>query len=200
MPRPLLVALTLLLLACDKSPTEPKFPDAVLTGTVTYIESGAPVVNARVTALLSQVRGRAEGEARTDAQGRYSLTGIPGGQYSVSVFAPGADRASFIDQYDLGPGPNVVNFRLSAEGCVTMSGRVVDIVSHAGVSGATITFFGQRAVSAAGGSYVLHLGCPPRPTSVSETITVEHPDYQRREYLISVPAYSTTSDIVLQPR
>lgn len=199
MSRALLV-FSLVLLACDKSPTEPKFPDAVLTGTVTYIESGAPVANARVTAFLVQIKGRAEGEARTDAQGRYSLTGIPGGQYSVAVYAPGAERASYIDQYDLGPGPNVVNFRLSAEGCATMSGRVIDIVSHAGVSGATISFFGQRVVSAAGGAYALHLGCPPRPTSVSETITIEHPNYQRREYLISVPTYSTTSDIVLQPR
>lgn len=196
----LLVALSLVLLACDKSPTEPKFPEAVLTGTATYLESGAPVANARVTALLVQAGGRAEGEARTDAQGHYTLTGIPGGQYSVSVFEPGADRAAFIDQYDLGPGPNVVNFRLSAAGCVTMSGRVIDIVSQAGVSGATITFFGQRAVSAADGTYALHLGCPPRPTSVSDTIIIEHPNYQRREYLISVPTYSTTSDIVLQPR
>jgi hypothetical protein len=199
MPRTLLVALVLALIACQKSPTEPQFPDAVLTGSVTFIDTGAPVANARVTALLSQIHGWAQGEARTDSEGRYSLS-VPGGQYSVSVFAPGADRAAFIDQYDLVPGPNMVNFHISVNGCVTMSGRVIDIVSHAGVSGATITFFGQRVVSAADGAYTFHLGCPPRPTTVSENITIEHPNYQRREFHIAVPTYSTTYDIVLQPR
>jgi len=199
MTRTLLVALALALIACRNSPTEPQFPDAVLTGRVTFIDTGAPVANARVTALLIQARGSAQGEARTDSEGRYSLS-VPGGQYSVAVFAPGAERAAFIDQYDLGPGPNTVNFQISANGCVTMSGRVIDVVSHAGVSGATITFFGQRAVSAADGAYALHLGCPPRPTAVSEPITIEHANYQRREYLIGVPTYSTTSDTVLQPR
>jgi hypothetical protein len=193
------LALALALVACNKSPTEPQFPDAVLTGTVTFVETGAPVANARVTALLTQIHGSAQGEARADAEGRYSLR-VPGGQYSVSVFEPGADRAALIDQYDLVPGRNPVNFRISADGCVTMSGRVIDIVSNMGVTGATITFFDQRVVSAADGAYALHLGCPPRPRTASEVITIEHPQYQRREFLIGVPTYSTTSDIVLQPR
>lgn len=202
MPRipALLVSLALVFVACKGSPTEPKFDDAILTGTVTSLETGAPVADARVTAYLVQIRGNASAEARTDASGHYALTGIPGGQYSVAVYAPGASGASFIDQYDLGRGPNVVNFQISANGCVTMSGRVFDNVTRATVAGATITFFGQRVVSAGDGSFALHLGCPPRPTTPSEIITIEHPNYERREFTIGVPAYSTTSDIWLQPR
>jgi hypothetical protein len=202
MSRSFLASLALLLVfaACKGSPTEPKFSDAILTGTVTFLETGAPVADARVTAYLVQIKGYANAETRTDAAGRYFLTGFPGGQYSVAVYAPGADRAAWIDQYDLGPGTNTVNVQISASGCVTMSGRVYDVVTRAGISGAAITFLGQHVVSGADGSYALNLGCPPHPAGPSETITLEHPNYQRREYLISVPTFSTTSDIMMQPR
>lgn len=196
MPRLLLLSLALVLAACKgNSPTEPHFPDATLTGVVTFVESGAPVADATVSVRMATETAFIQ--ARTDAQGRYTLMALPG-TYTVRVFAPGASSPAFLDLIDIG-GTATRNFAISSAGCAIMSGRIIDQVSRAAIAGATITFFGQTAVSDAGGSYALHLGCPPRPHPVSEVITVDHPRYVRREFLISVPTYSTVADIFLQP-
>ena len=192
---PFLVLLALS--ACNGSPTEPQFPHGTLAGTVVFGESGQPAGGARVIATM--IAGTSTGEGLTDALGRYSLS-IPGGSYNVRVNAPGATTAALIVLIDIVPGPNAANFRISANGCAIVTGRVLDGVTRAPISGAAITFFGQRTVTAADGSYQMNLGCPPRPATVSETIVVDHPAYQRREYLVGVPTYSTTWDIYMQPR
>jgi hypothetical protein len=198
-PRFLLIpfALFVILSACHGgSPTEPKFPEATLTGNVTYLENGAPAGGAHVTVSMS---GDTKAEAIADAQGRYSLHTI-GGSYVVSVFAPGSTHPAFIRLLDLGPTTTMQDFQISSNGCAIMAGRVLDGGTRAPIAGASIAFFGLATVSGSDGSYSLNLGCPPQPAHVSETIVVDHPGYQHREFLISVPTYSTTADIYLQPR
>lgn len=193
------LAVLLVLTACKQgSPTEPRFEaNATLSGTVTRIEGGAPVAAARVTAHMLVVKGTDSSvEAFTDQSGHYSLSTI-GGTYVVSVFAPGATTPSYVQTIVIGLTP-MADFQISIPGCVTMSGRVVDANTHAGISGATIDFVGKHVVTAAEGSFLIYVGCPVRVSSAM--ITIDHPNYLRREYLTSVPTYSTTTEIVLQPR
>ncbi|HJQ38632.1 MAG TPA: carboxypeptidase regulatory-like domain-containing protein [Thermoanaerobaculia bacterium] len=200
-PVSLFLVLSLVLLAaCNRSsPTEPSFEGtATLSGVVSYAETGAPVAGARVTAFMTVVKGTPNsGEAVTDATGRYSLS-VPGGTYIVSVFAPGATTHSFIPTIVIG-GSSFSNFEISANGCVTLSGRVVDANTHAGIPGATIDFLGRHVVTGEDGLYRMDLGCPPAGSG-NQTIVVDHPNYQHREWLRSIPTASSVSEIVLVPR
>ena len=198
-----LVSLSLvlsLLAACNRSsPTEPSLEGtATLSGVVSYAETGAPVAGARVAAFMAVVKGTPRsGEAVTDVAGRYSLS-VPSGTYIVSVFAPGATSQSFVQSIVIG-GTAFSNFQISANGCVTLSGRVVDGNTMAGISGATIDFLGQHVVTGEDGRYRMDLGCPPTGSG-NQPIAVDHPDYQRREWLRSVPTASSVGDIVLVRR
>jgi hypothetical protein len=195
-----LVLSLVLLAACNRSsPTEPSFEGtATLSGVVSYAETGAPVSGARVTAFMPVVKGTPRsGEAVTDVVGRYSLS-VPGGTYIVSVYVPGATTQSFVQSIVIG-GTSFTNFEISANGCVTLSGRVVNANTQAGISGATIDFLGQHVVTGADGQYRMDLGCPPAGSG-NQTIVVDHPNYQRREWLRNVPTASSVGDIVLVPR
>lgn len=194
---PILAPLLFLLLACHgESPTAPLESNAVITGRVTYAENGVPVLGARVWAAMSM--GPGADDQVTDANGNYTLHLI-GGTYVVEVFAPGATAPSFVELFVVRLGQETKNFAISSLGCVTVSGRVLDGVTYAGISGATITFEGQRVVSEGDGTYELQLGCG-RTTRTTSTIVIEHPAYQRREYVTDAPLYSTRRDIYLQPK
>ncbi len=202
MPRTLLVFLAFFLVftACKQgTPTEPRLePNATLSGTVFNAETGAPIAGARVAARMVVVKGEAYFvEGVTDASGTYALTTVSG-MYILSVFAPGATSPSFVQSISIGFTP-AADFRISLIGCVTMTGRVVDGSNvRLGISGATIDFAGQHVVTAADGSFRFELGCPPATDRA--TMVIEHPNYQRRELVASIPRHSTTSEIVLEPR
>jgi len=195
--RPGFLVFLLVLTACKNSPTEPEAVFGTVNGTITYAESGAPVVNARVTAHMAG--SNSFGESYTGADGHYSITVI-GGTYTIQVFAPGSPNIAFQELVVIAPGTQVFDFPISVNRCATMSGRVIDQVTRAPIAGATLSFFGLTTVSNADGGYRFDLGCPPQPTRVSETIIIEHPSYQRREFLIGVPTYSTILDMFLQPK
>ncbi|HJQ38631.1 MAG TPA: carboxypeptidase-like regulatory domain-containing protein [Thermoanaerobaculia bacterium] len=200
--RRLLASLALLLVftACKQgSPTEPRIElSATLRGTVINAETGAPIAGARVAARMVVVKGEAYFvEGLTDASGNYALTTVSG-MYILQVFAPGATSPSHVQQISIG-FTQAADFRISLIGCVTMTGRVIDGSNvRLGISGATIDFAGQHVVTAADGSFRFELGCPPATDRAN--MILEHPSYQRREFVASIPRYSTTTEIVLEPR
>jgi hypothetical protein len=201
MPRPLvLLALALSLIACHGSPTEPAPPRATLAGTVSFFEGG-PAAGATVRASMNMFSGTPETpspETVTDEQGRYSLT-LNAGQHTVSVRAPGATSTSRIQIIEVPPGTTTANFEVSSSGCAIINGRIMDGVKYTPISGATVSFLGQTMISGSDGAYRFNLGCPP-PAKVSDTMIVDHPSYQRREFVLGVPTWSMTTDIWLLPR
>jgi hypothetical protein len=195
--RPLVLVL-LLLTACHGSPTEPR-PDrtGALSGRVTFVESGTAAAGARVVAHLIPP-GVHESTTVADAAGNYLLPDLIGGSYAVSVFTPAGELA-FLKLIDLGPASTVLNFEISGQRCVTISGRVTDGTTHAPVAGAVISFLNQSATSDASGFYTLSLGCPPFNDGANHLWSVEHPNYKPLQFPRPVSTWSTTNDIVLQP-
>jgi hypothetical protein len=98
------------------------------------------------------------------------------------------------------PGPNVLDLEISANSCAVISGFVRDDNTRQGIAGATVSLFGATATSRGDGSYELSLGCPPRPTGTRYIMILEHPAWERREILSSVPTYSTTWELLMHRR
>ena len=108
-------------------------PAGAVSGRVTSDGKGAAGVVVMVYGLADFSRPRAAGRATTDEEGRYTVAGLPAGQYRVSPFAP----AFYVEEWSGGgwpPGTSVnvsagetiegVNFSLTRGGVIT--GRVLD--------------------------------------------------------------------------
>ncbi len=192
----------LLLVSCNGSPTEPHIDaTSTLTGRVVYAETGAPAEGARIVANQS-FPGHSHGEAFVNADGRYHVTGIAGGGTSISVYAPGAaiNDPSFSRNIHLAPGPSVLDVQISANRCVTITGRVLESRSPwVPIAGANLQLGDQPTVSGGDGSYSFALGCPPPDVNKARLLTIQHPRYHPRELQSSVPSYSTVRDIPLDP-
>ena len=122
------------------TPPQPRDPRAamvggkgVIRGRVTSADTGAPM--RRATVMIS---GQGQRGTYTDAEGRYTFTGLPSGSYNVSA-SPGNHRpsyrtVSFGSTSDIGPGKRVeladgqvienVDIALPRGGVIT--GRVLD--------------------------------------------------------------------------
>ena len=195
-----LLLLSCVLFACHgHSPTEPEIPKGGLSGRVTFIESAAPVINARITAGFSAINARAE--TRTDSSGRYRFDSLPfGDQYVVIAYLPDSTEIGATRLAIVGKESSSLDLQMSSSHCAWFNGFVRDQNTHHGISGAMMSFFGKTMTTNADGSFSILLGCPPVPSSSSYPIVIEHPDYQRREFLLGVPSYTTTNDIFLMPR
>lgn len=87
-------AMVLLLAATALAQPAADPPAAILEGTVTATESGAPLADARVTASGQLASGAGFlRTARTDAQGFYRLEDLPPGRIALSVTMRGHDPA-----------------------------------------------------------------------------------------------------------
>lgn len=83
-------------------------PDGSVTGTVTGTVTdiaGKPVSNANVA--LQNANGASVGEAKTDAQGRFSVPNLAPGTYAVAVVAPGYSNATSIATTTAGTNASV---------------------------------------------------------------------------------------------
>jgi outer membrane receptor protein involved in Fe transport len=85
-------------------------PDGSVTGTVTITGTvtdiaGKPVSNANVA--LQNANGASVGEAKTDAQGRFSVPNVAPGTYAVAVVAPGYSNATSIATTTAGTNASV---------------------------------------------------------------------------------------------
>ena len=199
-----LVPLSLVLLvlsACKGSPTEPRFDDAALAGRIVFAETGEPVAGARVRISQSHPFS-GSGETFSIADGSYRLTDLPGGPYAVSVYLPGASLGdtSFFRTIDLANGVTTfLDVQLSANRCVTLTGTVIDRGTRLPISGATLRFGDQSAMTGGDGMYTLSIGCPPPDAGSNRLWSVTHPRYKPREFQMRVPTYSTIWDVPLDP-
>jgi hypothetical protein len=124
-----------------------------LSGQIRDAFSGDPVAGAAVTASFAVTDTLT---AATDAEGRYTLVGLPE-QFALSVsapdYAPVEEQLSRTTSLDLDLRPNV------------LSGVITDRFSGAGVAGATVRVGAARAVTGADGSYRVE-GVPAEVTGI----------------------------------
>ena len=107
------------------------------------------------------------------------------GNYTVSL--PAADRYQLGLPGNLGAGVGGMvivlaksyqtDFFVNPGNCVVMSGVIVDAVTRTPVSGAQITWVGQRATSGADGTYRIEPGCGRSYGTGTTSFVVSHPNY-----------------------
>jgi len=107
---------------------------SVVTGRVVAADTGRPVKRARVFVTGGAGGGRGGGTATTDDQGRYSITGLAAGSYSITASKSGFVDAVFGQRRPLQPGTPVqladgqsapnIDLRLTRGGVIT--GHVLD--------------------------------------------------------------------------
>ncbi|HVF44179.1 MAG TPA: carboxypeptidase-like regulatory domain-containing protein [Pyrinomonadaceae bacterium] len=124
-------ALTLLLVLCAAQALAQREAPASVAGRVREGERGVAGVNVVVMSAESSQRFKPAGRARTDAEGRYRVAGLPPGKYVVTPMAPAfvlLDVSSFPPgkPLTLSAGDSVedTDFRVIRGGVIT--GRVTD--------------------------------------------------------------------------
>jgi hypothetical protein len=75
-------------------------PGAEISGTVTDAATGAPIEKALACSLRANAKGVYQGFlcARAEADGEYTLRGLPSGSYKLEFFAPGFEPGYYKDQ------------------------------------------------------------------------------------------------------
>jgi Carboxypeptidase regulatory-like domain len=110
---------------------------SVIRGRVIAAAGDRPVAKAEVRARAAALR--VDKPALTDANGRYEITELPAGRYTVSVTKPNYVRASYGQQRPLGAGTPIdvaagqvvaqINFSLQRTAAI--AGRIVDELGDA---------------------------------------------------------------------
>ena len=163
MTRPFWVALLMLLLAtgtlAQQTAPRPGLPipsaeqtvaddEGVVRGRVTDAGSGRPLASAKVILAPTFVPGKSQ-TAITDASGRYSLRGLPPGEYRVYAQAEGF--VSQTDQsytgakvlVDVVGGQVMSGFDMELSRAAAVSGRIFD-VSGDGFAGVEVELLAER--------------------------------------------------------
>jgi len=168
-----------------------------VTGTITSGDGVAPVPNASVQ-FRPDVPGGSEYvvEGATDEQGQYAIGGIPTGNVIVTVNAQGylSYSAQSVVIEDTGPSGNPpLNASLVPTTTkVTLQGRVTDLITGAGIGGATVTIGALTPVTArADGSFEV----AEVPVG-NQTASATAPDYDPRSVLFT--AAPGMPDLVIQ--
>lgn len=165
----------------------PRGPTGTLTGRVTDSLSGEALAGATVVAT-----GPASASATTNASGVYSIV-VPAGTYSVTASLTLYQSGTVTGVVVPANGTATANLVLRPN-FGTLTGRITNSVTGAGVPGASITVFGaggtfRTTSDAAGnytitrlpaGSYAMHVTASgfflgsARPTIVAAAVTVQN--------------------------
>lgn len=206
------LAVALLFVACHhhESPTAPEFPlplgalgDATLTGWVKSAE-GQRVAGVRLKAY--KTASDIEYGGQTDTDGQYLIGDMWHGDYTIVVYLPNDPNPFTSLRVTVLRGDNfrqivLPDATLPTPGCTYVSGHVTDAVSGAPVASAQITFFEHVTSSAADGSYVIELGCPPNVDAAARYVMrVEHPSYSTAIITTGIPDRSWLMDVQMHPR
>ena len=119
-----------------------------IEGTVFTGESRTPVAGANVFALTGYDAGA---NAKSDAQGKFRLTGLPRGRELLVTIRPAGDETDLLKRtipVSAPPGATTVNVDVELRRGVVLTGRVVDPTTGAGVQS------GIRIAPLPGNSYV----------------------------------------------
>jgi len=113
-------------------------------------DTGAPIADARITLHGSAAKERTALFARTDTDGRYEVTQMPGGRYTGSAYSPSHSHG-YHRMFEPGDG---IDFVLDRKG--TVQGQVVD------PEGQPLRDFEVAVMSAAGKRRLCHGDWPQR--------------------------------------
>jgi hypothetical protein len=166
-------------------------PARVITGRVTYADTGQPAAHAMVAMGTVQEKFSAwSGDFETDAQGRYRANPGAAHRYSVTVFAPeGAPYLNVSKRLEWPKGALEQTVDLALPRGVLVRGKVIEEGSGKPVAGARISYISNpgrdqrsgasngRAATAEDGSF--QLGVVPDPGYL--TILGPGEDYMLRE-------------------
>jgi phosphatidylinositol-3-phosphatase len=118
-----------------------------ITGHVTDGSSGAALAGATVS-----YNG---GSTTTDNNGAYSFSNVPAGSYSLTASLSGYSSQSSTTTVTSG-STSTLDFQLAPAapgGNGTLTGRVTNASSGAGISGATVSFSGRSSTTSSTGAY-----------------------------------------------
>lgn len=137
---------------------------STVSGTV-ISATGTPIqnVNLQMTSNDEAGQGIPLPSARVGADGRFSMRGVPPGQYTITARSTTSTRT----EVPAGPGGTTQVFQTQT---LTSSGRATVAVDGQPVSGVVITLDGGRSVS---GRVAFEGGVPPDITKVRTTATLQ---------------------------
>ena len=104
----------------------------------------------------------------TDANGNYTLSNLPAGSQQLSATASGFLKTSQTVNITPG-GTTTANFVLITQ-TGTVSGRITNASTGAGLPGVNVSYSGGSALSNANGDYTLN-AVPPGKYTVTATLT-----------------------------
>jgi protocatechuate 3,4-dioxygenase beta subunit len=138
--RSLLLTSTLLLLvlysAGGRAQTPSKAPSASISGRVTIDGKGVGGITVTATASSSSWEKRTAAKTTTDDDGKYQLTGLPAGQFTIMplakafVLGPSDAHQQPVQSITVADGETItkIDFALIREGVIT--GRITDTDGH----------------------------------------------------------------------
>jgi hypothetical protein len=150
-------------------------PAQIITGRVTYADTGKPVPHARliVNARGGGQRGTLATQFQADADGRFRANSAPGDEFNVNTGPPaGQPYLGASKSFAWPKGAIEHSLELSLPRGVLIRGKVTEEGSHDPVAGASVVFFAHREVNDSGpeggGTKTLADGSfeftgPPRP-------------------------------------
>jgi RNA polymerase sigma factor (sigma-70 family) len=130
----------------SKSLTMALAPAQIITGRVTYADTGKPVAHARLEVGASKEGGTLPNDGfETDAEGRFRVTPSPGDFYTVEAYPPdGKPYQSARRGFDWPKGAVEHSVDLALPRGVVIRGKVTEEGSGKPVSGARVWFVGRR--------------------------------------------------------
>jgi hypothetical protein len=198
--RSILILFFFLLSSCNGRehalPTEPNpapSTTSTVVGRVLTLDTHQPMPNVVVsfTSAASVVS-----QTSTDAEGRYSFTGLEPGFYSVRA----AEKST--GSVHLTAGVNAHDLFVAADSrCIVPYGTVRDARTGKPIGGAKVTIFNQETTTAADGTYSIDFGCPGFVLGSTITISAKANGYVDYSIFSRASFLCTCSyDILLEPR
>jgi PKD repeat protein len=155
-----------------------------ITGLVTNAGTGAAISGATVSYT--------GGTTTTATNGSYTLSNVPPGDHLVTASKTGFASSSQTKTVPAGTTVTL-NFALVPPG--TVSGRVTNSATGAGIQGATVSYNGGSVITNSTGNYTAVV------PSGSETLTASATGYENKTQTVNVPANgSVTVNFALDQR
>lgn len=127
---------------------------AIITGRVTFAETGKPASGVRISAQSIGV-GQGYGSALTDAEGNYRIVNLAAGYYSVTLQLRGDMEKNWtgraLEKVEATPGTPLTKQDMKIIRGVVLTGKVTDKISGKPIEGVMIGVYGPARPQASAG-------------------------------------------------